>query len=314
MKPPHVLKFVVVIMAALFLQSCGAINWDQEPPYSQVNAWGEKGRNPGQFDDPTGIAVTDSEVFVSDARNSRIQVFDKEGRFKRAFGQNRLGRPMNLAISDETLYVPDYFKDVIHVFSLDGQYQQAIKTMNSFNSPGGVAVFSDGSLLVADTYGQRLVRVSPEGEVLRSWSEKGFWSGEFNYPTGVALNAEDGFYVADGYNDRVQQFGANGEYIRKWGGPFGFNIFGPFKGWFSTVTSIAIGPENNVFVADFYNNRIQKFTAEGDYLTSFGTPSKGSGQTEIAVAVDADGTVWSVNFEANQVEKWRPNKTMAHHD
>lgn len=96
--------------------------------------------------------------------------------------------------------------------------------------------------------------------------------------------------------------------MRKWGGPFGLNIFGPFKGWFATVTSIAVGPEGNVFVADFYNDRIQKFTSDGDYLTSFGNPSDKPGQTEIAVAVDDEGTVWTANFADNQIEKWHPKK------
>ena len=48
----------------------------KEPGYEFVAVWGEEGDDPGQFNDPIGIAVTNSEVFVSDARNSRIQVFD----------------------------------------------------------------------------------------------------------------------------------------------------------------------------------------------------------------------------------------------
>ncbi len=59
----------------------------KEPAYVFVAAWGEKGTEPGQFHDPTGIAVAGDEVFVSDARNGRIQVFDHDGIFLRAFGQ-----------------------------------------------------------------------------------------------------------------------------------------------------------------------------------------------------------------------------------
>ncbi|CAM9995039.1 unnamed protein product [Chrysoparadoxa australica] len=151
----------------------GAINWNQEPPYDLVQTWGEKGSAMGQFNDPTGIAVTADEVFVSDARNNRIQVFDKQGNFKRAFGQDRLGRPMNLAIAKGKLYVPDYFKDVIHVFALAGGYQQAITAEDGFDSPGGVAVHSDGTLLVADTYAQRVVHIKPDGTVLKTWGSAG---------------------------------------------------------------------------------------------------------------------------------------------
>ncbi len=84
----------------------------REPGYAFVTAWGERGTAPGQFNDPTGIAVTGDEVFVSDARNARIQVFDFEGGFKRQFGTEgdgpgQLGRPMNLSIAADELYVAD---------------------------------------------------------------------------------------------------------------------------------------------------------------------------------------------------------------
>lgn len=298
---------VLLVTAALLFSGCGAVNWNQEPPYSLILSWGGKGSEPGKFNDPTGIAVTPTEVFVSDARNNRIQVFDKEGNFLRAFGQEHLGRPMNLDIANNTLYVPDYFKDVVHVFSLAGQYQKVVRTDPPLKSPGGIAVDKDGSLLVADTYGQRIVHLSPEGMLKRSWSGQGFWSGQFNYPTDVALAThQPGFYVADGYNDRVQQFAPNGEFVRQWGGLFGLNVPGPFKGWFMVATSIAVSPEGHVFVADFYNDRIQKFTADGDYLTTFGKAPDHPGHSEFAVAVDTDGTVWTVNFADNRIEKWRP--------
>lgn len=310
LKPSKWLLYGVIgLMAGLAVTAWvgGAINWNQEPAYELVSSWGGKGSAAGQFNDPTGMAVTDNEVFVADARNNRIQVFDNQGRFQRAFGADVLGRPMNLAIADGRLYAPDYFKDVVHVFTLDGDYERGIAAEDGFDSPGGVAVRPDGSLLTADTYGQRIVHIDAQGKLLESWEgSKGIGAGEFNYPTDVANAPDGGFYVADGYNDRVQQFGSDGELVRKWGGPFAMNIFGPFKGWFTTVTSVAVGPEGSVFAADFYNDRIQKFDAEGKFLTTFGTPSKDPGQTEIAVAVDTDGTVWTANFAGNRVEKWRP--------
>lgn len=301
----------ILVLLAVLVWAGGAVNWNQEPPYELIQHWGEKGNGPGQFNDPTGIAVTTDKVFVADARNSRIQVLDKKGNFLRAFGTEMLGRPMNLAIADGKLYVPDYFKDVIHVFTLAGAYLRAIKAQDGLNSPGGVAVYPDGSLLVADTYGQRVVHLAPDGKVLASWSGTGIGVGKFSYPTDVAIASDGGFYVADGYNDRVQQFGHDGEFIRKWGGPFAMNIFGPFKGWFTTVTSVAVGTDGAVYVADFYNDRIQKFTAGGEFLTEFGTPSKGPGQTEIAVAIDADRIVWTINFANNRVEKWQPAECAA---
>ncbi len=98
----------------------------REPGYEFVAAWGSKGSSPGQFDDPTGIAISGNQLFISDARNGRIQVFDLSGKFLRSFGApgnkpGELGRPMNLDIKDGKLYVPEYFNDRIQVFSLDGK-------------------------------------------------------------------------------------------------------------------------------------------------------------------------------------------------
>ncbi|MDT0617490.1 NHL repeat-containing protein [Salinisphaera sp. P385] len=299
----------IALVAALIVLAWagGAINWNQEPPYELVQSWGTKGDAPSQFNDPTGIAVTAGEVFVSDARNSRIQAFDKQGNFKRAFGQDRLGRPMNLDIADGKLYVPDYFKDAVFVFSLAGDYQRTIKAEDGFNSPGGVAVRADGTLLVADTYASRIVHIASDGRLLKTWGQNGRTT--FSYPTDVTLAPGGDFYVADGYHDRIQQFGPDGAFVRKWGGPFGLNIHGPFKGWFTTVTSLAIGPEGSVFAADFYNDRIQKFSADGTFLTAFAPPRQpGPGHSEIGLAIAGDGTVYSANFKANRIERWESTR------
>ena len=113
--------------------------------------------------------------------------------------------------------------------------------------------------------------------------------------------------MADGYADRVQVFSSAGSFLRKWGGPFAINIFGPFNGWFTTVTGITLDSQGNVFVADFYNNRIQKFTSEGKFLTAFGELGDRPGQFRhaIAVAVASDGTVFVADYGNNRIQKWR---------
>ena len=189
------------LVAALTLLGCagGAINWNQEPPYSLTLAWGEKGSGPGQFNDPTGIAVTDTEVFISDARNGRIQVFDHQGQFRREFGApgdgiGELGRPMNLTIHNDNLYVPEYMNDRIQVFSLTGEPLRIIgspgKGPGQFNAPGGVAVANDGDLFVADFYNHRVQHLNADGSFVKQWGttgKTGRSAGEFTYPTDVAL-------------------------------------------------------------------------------------------------------------------------------
>lgn len=297
-----------------------ALGSGKGPEYRFVSSWGVKGSGPGAFNDPTGIAVTEQEVFVSDARNSRIQVFDLEGNFKRQFGAtgnepSQLGRPMNLTIAAGELFVADYWNDRIEVFALDGAHKKTIGHSGSgpgeFDAPGGVAVAPNGDLFVADFYNQRIQQLRPDGKFIRQWGETrkpGIWAEKFNYPTDVALGPDGSLYVADGYNDRVQVFSRDGEFSHKWGGPFAMDISGSFIGWFATVTGITVDKTGNVFVADFYNNRIQKFSSDGTFLTAIGEEGTSPGLLNhpIAVAVTNDGTVFVTDYGNNRIQKWLP--------
>lgn len=115
-------------------------------------------------------------------------------------------------------------------------------------------------------------------------------------------------YVADGYGNRVQAFDAAGEFLHKWGGPFAIGLYGPFNGWLTTVTGIAVGSDERAFAADFYNDRVQVFTAEGKFLNTFGETGDGPGQFHHAIALDiaSDDTVCVADFQNNRIEKWRP--------
>lgn len=313
----------VIVLAIIIVSGWVAfVPSEKEAPYEFVAAWGGKGSATGQFNDPTGIAVAGDEVFVSDSRNGRVQVFDLDGRFKRQFGTpgrapGQLGRPMNLTIHGDELYVAEYFNDRIQVFTLAGQPKRVVGKSGSgpgeFNAPGGVGVAPNGDLWVADFYNQRIQQLKADGSFVRQWGTTGkigIWNGQFDYPTDVASGPDGTLYVADGYNNRMQQFNRDGPFLRKWGGPFGIHLFGPFNGWFTTVTSVAIDRQGNVFVADFYNHRIQKFSSDGAFLTRFGTKGNGPGQFDhaIAVAVASDGTVFAADLGNNRIEKWRPAK------
>jgi len=275
------LYLLFVILATVLLSSCAWFPAVKEPPYQLVKTWGGKGNSAGKFNEPTGVAVSKAELFVSDSRNARIQVFDFSGNFLRFIGESgnaagQLRRPMNLTVANDELYVADYFNDVIQVYSLQGQFLRDIGKPGSeageFNAPGGVAVAKNGDLFVADFYNQRIQQLDAKGSFIRQWGttgETGIWASKFNYPTDTAIASNGTLYVADGYNDRVQVISPNGEFLHKWGGPFAINIFGSFNGWFATVTGIDVGPQGNVFVADFYNDRVQKFTQ----TESFSMPS-----------------------------------------
>src|ERR671914_3018697 len=69
--------------------------------------WGSRGRSPGEFNLPWGIAVDRSgAVYVADWRNDRVQKFDPAGKFLAAYGTSGRGdgefrRPAGVAVDAE---------------------------------------------------------------------------------------------------------------------------------------------------------------------------------------------------------------------
>jgi DNA-binding beta-propeller fold protein YncE len=72
-----------------------------------ITAWGKKGSGEGEFDTPHAIAVDSQErVYVADRSNSRIQVFDANGKFLADWKQ--FGRPSGVYVDgNDTIYVAD---------------------------------------------------------------------------------------------------------------------------------------------------------------------------------------------------------------
>ena len=92
--------------------------------------------------------------------------------------------------------------------------------------------------------------------------------GQFRQPTDIAWDSDDNIYVSDGYtNSRVAKFDKNGSWIRTWGTRGGG---GPHAdenpGQFNTPHNIGIDRQNNVYVADRGNRRIQVFDTDGKFL------------------------------------------------
>ena len=84
------------------------------------------------------------------------------------------------------------------------------------------------------------------------------------------------------------------------------NIHGPFNGWFTTVTAIAVERGGSIFVSDFYNGRVQKFSSDGSFLTAFGSsPTAGTGLTHpMGIAVSDDGAMFVTDVKTHRVTKW----------
>ena len=84
--------------------------------------------------------------------------------------------------------------------------------------------------------------------------------GTLSQPRGVALRRNGSIEVCDFGNDRLQEFGLDLHGRRQIGGP------GSTAGRFKQPCAVAVGPDDELFVADTWNHRVQVLSQRGDFV------------------------------------------------
>src|SRR5580700_2106244 len=88
--------------------------------------------------------------------------------------------------------------------------------------------------------------------------------GLFRQPTDVAWDSDGNTYITDGYiNSRVAKYDKNGDWVKSWGDK------GTKPGQFIIPHAIVIDRNNNIYVGDRTNRRIQVFDTEGKFQRMF---------------------------------------------
>ncbi len=181
-------------------------------------------------------------------------------------------------------------------------YRGQIGNNDELGLPFNNAVDAQGNVYVTDAGKYRIMKFSPDGQLLLKFGAPGSGDGQFYSPYGVALDDQGNIYVADGSNNRIQKFSPEGYFLSKFGSR------GTGDGQFSMAKDLAVDPQGNVYVADQTNNRVHKFSPDGQFLLGFGTFGYGAGQFASLndIAVDGQGNVYASDRSKTYVQKFSP--------
>ncbi|MCA9179817.1 MAG: SMP-30/gluconolactonase/LRE family protein [Planctomycetales bacterium] len=158
-----------------FIGQYGQIDRIQEfaPDGQFIRRWGSQGSEPEQFSRPQALLFDQQGLlWVADACNHRIQVFDVSGstpRLERIWGT---------------------------CGSLPGE----------LNCPYGMDFDHEGNLLVAEFGNHRVQRFTRDGQSLDMWGQAGSGPGLFNRPWALITDSKSNVHVLDTENHRVQRF------------------------------------------------------------------------------------------------------------
>jgi len=191
------------------------------------------------------------------------------------------------------------------VFIFDPEHNDQVELIGNgrqanFDEIAGLALDDDDRLFVTDLRLRHIVVFNPKHQ-----QEAVFGADVLVRPGGIAIDRENRFvYVADAGNDVVDVFDADSlKFLRRIGKPSKKHEQSD-PGTFSLPEGVAVDNECNVYVTDTFNDRVEIFDADGNFISTFG--KNGDGPADFmrpkGIAVDRDGHIWVVDAAQNIVK------------
>jgi sugar lactone lactonase YvrE len=227
---------------------------------------------------PSDVAAdVAGNLFIADSGNHRIRKITPDGMINTIAGNG------------------------IYGFSGDGL--QAVNAQ--LNYPSGVAVDAAGNLFIADTYNQRIRKVTPDG-IIRTVAGNGTagYSGDggqataaqLNWPYDVTIDKAGNLFIADTYNSCIRKVTPAGVISTVVAESAAAGISFPY--------SVTVDVAGNLFIYDIANFRLAKVAPDGAiytvadwYILIQGhVPYKHPAYSPTGMAVDSSGNLFFANY------------------
>lgn len=235
------LILVLLLITAYYLQDKKiAQGRNQSVKYELVPDWPKLPKSI-LLGNPTGIGIDSNEhIFIFHRANRTWPLF---------------GNMPTTYIKEKTILMLD---------------KESGKLLNSWGSnlfimPHGLTVDHENNIWITDVALHQVFKFSYDGKLLMKLGEAkvpGNDHDHFDKPTDVAIAKDGSFYVSDGYgNSRVIKFSSTGKFLFEWG------TKGNKIGEFNIPHGIDLDENENVYIADRENSRIQIFNSTGKFLS-----------------------------------------------
>jgi DNA-binding beta-propeller fold protein YncE len=243
------------------------------------------------FHTPSGLALaTDGSLYVADTGANRIRRVAADGIVTTVAGTGERGSadgsaraarfdgPMGLALApDGTLYIADAYNDRIRALDRNGLvrtvagagtrgFADGDARTASFDTPCGIAVAPDGTVVVADTGNNAIRRIGRNGAVTTVVPSLYAATEDVSLvrPIGIAVDRAGSTYVTDA-RGRILQVLADGRARILAGSVTGFTDGAGRLARLANPTGIALDRDGALVVADAGNYMVRRIAPPGLY-------------------------------------------------
>ncbi|HEV2395365.1 MAG TPA: SMP-30/gluconolactonase/LRE family protein [Candidatus Sulfotelmatobacter sp.] len=219
-----------------------------------------------------------------------------------------LWTPYGIAVDSKgNVYVADGKVGAIFIFNTETKDLQMLKNGKDgrFGDIIGLTMDDSDRLFVSDTKFHRIVVFDRDHKIEGSISEGGMVD-----PAGMAVDNENRFlYVADAGLDQVLVFDADKLTLIRKMGTAGKKHSLTEPGQFAAPENVAVDADGNLYVTDMFNNRVEVFDADGNFIRAWGKQGDRPGyfSRPKGIAIDADGHVWVADGMMDILQCYTPD-------
>ena len=213
-------------------------------------------------------------------------------------------RPFGITIYENKLYISDFGGHNILIYDKNHNFIEKIEPgIEIFNSPHSIDFDSQSNWYVTDFLNKNVQKLSKDGEFLKIIIDDKYLQG----PATSYFDNEEDLLVTDYSSNALIKFDKDGNFL----GWIGAKNDGTFtNGWekndlekrvvstspggFDRLHMARVDSKGDIYVADTWNNRVQKFSKEGKLIGWIGAKNDGSltngwEKTDTAIASSQPG-------------------------
>ena len=218
-----------------------------------------------------GVACDSQDrVFVYSRSEHPLVVFDRKGNFLDSWGEDILIDAHGIWIDEtDNVYCTERENHCVFKFNREGELSMTLGTPGQpaptdgvpFDLPTDTVTLPDGEIFISDGYGNyRVHNYTSEGNLVKSWGERGTGPGQFELSHCVRADRHDRLWVCDRTNDRIQIFDRDGNFLEEWSLP--------------KPDTIYFDPNEDVVYVAEMNQQVSIWTLEGELLSKWGGARK----------------------------------------
>ena len=175
------------------------------------------------------------------------------------------------------------------------QLGRPVRVVTGLNKPYGIAFNSCREMIISECNDHQMSICDIRGKKSRIFGSCGYSPEQMKCPRSIAIDDADNIYVSSDH--KLQKFTSSGELIKcvgQWGSEE--EVFDVPRG----VTLY----DNQVYVCDHYNHRIQVFDLDLNFIRSIGSYGKGRGEFNAPydVKFDSAGNMYIADFNNRRVQ------------